>query len=222
MYDKVLVINPNSNPGNTQWIDAALEPLRASDGPTIECRTLEDGPLAIENDLQSAQVVPPLCDLIERESGGTGAFVVACFSDPGVLAARELTDKPVFGICEAGLTMALNFGDRIGMLHNESSDVAPALRIARGLGLNNRVVGGRPIDLPMARMDEKDTVLESMTNATKGLMHDMHVDVVVFGCAAMSPYRRNLQDICGIPVIDPTQAAVGIAVAAIRCLGDPS
>ncbi|MBT4888204.1 MAG: Asp/Glu racemase, partial [Rhodospirillales bacterium] len=192
-------------------------PLRSQDGPEIECRTLADGPIAIENEIQGAQVVPSLCRLIEQESEYTGAFVVACYSDPGVLAARDVTDKPVIGICEAGLSTALNFGDRVGVLHNGVEDIIPAMRGARALGLDSRVVGGRSIDVPMARMDEQGLVLEQMTKAAHQLEDELHASVLVFGCAAMTPFRRSLEKECGLPVIDPAQAAVGMAITAVRC-----
>ena len=169
MSDKVLVINPNSNAENTRWIDEALEPLRSEIGPRIECRTLARGPHAIETELHGAQVVAPLCELVAEESEGTGAFVVACYSDPGLLAAREVTDKPVFGICEAALTTALNLGDRIGMLHNDRADIAPAMRGVRSLGLQSRVVGGRSINVPMSRLDDTDLVFERMTTRRERL-----------------------------------------------------
>ena len=216
MSERVLVINPNSNAENTRWIDEALEPLRCEIGPRIECRTLERGPHAIETELHGAQVVAPLCELVAEESEGTGAFVVACYSDPGLLAAREVTDKPVIGICEAGLTTALNLGDRIGMIHNGTADIAPAMRGVRSLGLQSRVVGGRSIDVPMSRLDDKDLVFERMTIAARDLERDLQISVLVFGCAAMAKFRSSLETACGLPVVDPTQAAVGLAITAIR------
>ena len=44
----ILVINPNSNPAVTAGLDAALGPLRLSDGPSIRCMTLCEGPFGIE------------------------------------------------------------------------------------------------------------------------------------------------------------------------------
>jgi allantoin racemase len=38
---------------------------------------------------------------------------------------------------------------------------------------------------------------------------------VILGCAGMSRYRRRLEAMLDRPVIDPTQAAVGLAVSAL-------
>ena len=41
-------------------------------------------------------------------------------------------------------------------------------------------------------------------------------DVVVMGCAGMARYRQPLQDEIGIPVVEPTQAAVAMAIGRVR------
>ena len=94
MPERILVINPNSSEIVTRGIDAALDPLRMAGGPEIECRTLPEGPPAIQTQRDIEQVTLPLARMIERESDAA-AFVIACFSDPGVYAAREATRRPV-------------------------------------------------------------------------------------------------------------------------------
>jgi Asp/Glu/hydantoin racemase len=36
------------------------------------------------------------------------------------------------------------------------------------------------------------------------------------GCAGMARYRKPLQDELGIPVVEPTQAAVAMAIGRVR------
>ena len=48
-------------------------------------------------------------------------------------------------------------------------------------------------------------------------LRDAHgADVVVMGCAGMARYRKPLQDAIGIPVVEPTQAAVATAIGRVR------
>ena len=49
------------------------------------------------------------------------------------------------------------------------------------------------------------------------LAHGAHV--VVMGCAGMAQYRRVLEDAIGVPVVEPTQAAAGMALARVRLAG---
>ena len=98
MSDRILVINPNSTEAVTRGIDAAMDPLRMQGGPAIECVTLTDGPPGIENQGHVEQVVPLIGAMVKQRDNDCSAFVIACYSDPGLHAARELTTKPVLGI----------------------------------------------------------------------------------------------------------------------------
>ena len=115
MPERILVINPNSSEVVTRGIDAALDPLRMAGGPEIECRTLQEGPCAIQTQRDIEQVTLPLFRLIQSERNAA-AYVIACFSDPGLHVAREATRRPVFGISEAGVTTALNLGSAVGII----------------------------------------------------------------------------------------------------------
>src|SRR5215467_8824385 len=116
MTDRIIVINPNSSAAVTRAIDAAVEPLRSPHGPEIECLTLAEGPPGIETQRHVDEVVAPLCRLVEQQDNRAAAFVVACFSDPGLHAVREVATKPAFGIAESGLLTALTLGSSVGII----------------------------------------------------------------------------------------------------------
>jgi allantoin racemase len=40
--------------------------------------------------------------------------------------------------------------------------------------------------------------------------------VLVMGCAGMAPYRDALQEAVGVPVVEPTQAAVAMAIGRVQ------
>ena len=112
---RILVINPNSNTLVTHGIDEALEPFRFETGPEIVCVTLAEGPIGIETQAHVDSVAMPLTALIAK-TDNADAFVIACYSDPGLAVCREATRKPVFGINECGVLTALSRGDRFGVI----------------------------------------------------------------------------------------------------------
>src|SRR5688572_20213262 len=116
MTGSILVINPNSSDTVTRAMDDACEPLRISGGPAIECVTLEDGPPGIESQRDVDGVVGPLMRVVSECEKNHSAFVIACFSDPGIHAVRELTRKPVLGIAEGGILTALTLGHKFGVI----------------------------------------------------------------------------------------------------------
>src|SRR5688500_19570690 len=113
---RILVINPNSTEAVTRGIAEAVEPLRIAGGPAIDCVTLKEGPPGIETQQHVDGVVAPLLKLVREKESEYAAFVIACYSDPGLHSIREATRKPVLGISECGILTALTLGHRFGVI----------------------------------------------------------------------------------------------------------
>jgi allantoin racemase len=48
-------------------------------------------------------------------------------------------------------------------------------------------------------------------------LRDQHgADVLVMGCSGMAGYRAELEEAVQIPVVEPTQAAVAMAIGRVR------
>jgi Asp/Glu/hydantoin racemase len=211
----IVVINPNSSTSVTQGIDRALDALRIPGGPSIECSTLEEGPEGIETDAQVEAVVAPLCRRIQARSDDAAAFVIACFSDPGLQRARTSTRRPVFGIGECSMLAALTRGRQFGILSILEASLPRHQRAIQAAGLRSRFAGDRPIGLGVAELS-KDGVLDRLTEVGETLRDQDGADVVILGCAGMARYRKELEHSLELPVIDPTQAAVTMAIGAVR------
>lgn len=215
---RILVINPNSNPEVTRGIDDALAPLRFPSGPEIHCMTLAEGPIGIETQAHVESVAMPLRALVAA-THDAAAFVIACYSDPGLAVCREATRKPVFGINECGVLTALSRGDRFGVIAIRQASVRRHLRYLRQMGLEARLAGERPLDMSVAETASGDKTLGRMIEVGRQLRDSDGADVIVMGCAGMARHRAHLEAELGIPVIDPTQAAVAMSFSAVMCTG---
>ena len=219
MSARILVINPNSTEAVTRGIDDALAPLRLAGGPRLDCATLAEGPPGVETQRHVDEITLPLCRLIEREDNRSHAFVIACFSDPGLHAAREVTRHPVFGIASAGIATALNLGNRIGIIAILKASLARHARAFRAMGVEKRIAGERPLGLgvvELADVAEESRTLARLCQVGETLCREDGADVVVLGCAGMAKYRGPLETALGVAVVDPTQAAVAMAIAAVQ------
>ena len=214
MSKRILVINPNSDERVTSAMDRSLVSLRFADGPVIDCMTLHGAPLGIETARDVERVVGPLCRLIANEEALTDAFVIACFGDPGLGAARETTSKPVFGIAEAGLSVALNYGERIGVLTNLSADINSTLRQVRTLGIEARVAGVEAVGVAVVDLGNEALARPAMESAGSALKV-RGADVLVLGCAGMVPYTEVLEAQTGLKVINPIHVATTLALGAV-------
>jgi allantoin racemase len=215
MAERIVVINPNCTGAVTAAIDAALQPWRMAGGPAIECVTLAEGPPGIETQAHVDQVVRPICRLV-RGRDDAAAFVIACFSDPGLHAARETTARPVLGIAECGLLTALTRGERFGIVAILHSSLPRHLRYVRQLALHARFAGELPLGLGVVELGDEAHTFERMVAVGTRLRDDHGADVLVLGCAGMARHRGALAAALGVPVVDPTQAAVTMAIGAVR------
>lgn len=216
----VLVINPNSNAEVTHGIDAAMAPLRTADGPPIDVVGLEGTPHGVTDQHDVEAVTLPVTERIGRERDRYDAFVIACFSDPGLFAAREASGRPVFGIAQAGLLTAAALGERIGVISMLDGSIPRHRRYYRSLGLDGLVAGDLAVGAGVAELAAGGLVA-AMAETGRRLRDDHGADVLVLGCAGMAGYRPGLEAGLGLPVIEPTQAAVGLAVTVAR-LGLPA
>jgi Asp/Glu/hydantoin racemase len=212
---RILVVNPNSNETVTKGLAEALQPIQFADGPHIECRTLHEGPYGIETQEHVESVTLPLRHLVAG-SNDVDAFVIACYSDPGLHVCREATSRPVFGINECGVLTALASGERFGVIAIAQRSIRRHIRYMRQMGLLDRLAGERPLDMSVAETASGKDTLERMIAVGRQLRDEDGADVIVMGCAGMARHRGPLQSALGVPVIDPTQAAVTLAVGAVQ------
>lgn len=216
MSGAIFVINPNSTQAVTAGIDRAVEPLRSADGPAIECLTLSEGPPGIQSQRDVDGVIGPLLKRAAGLENEAAAFVVACFSDPGMHALREQSRRPVLGIAESGVLQALTLGQRFGVIAILPTSIPRHLRYFGAMGVMDRFAGDLSIGMGVTELADEQKTLERMTATGKTLRDVHHADVVVMGCAGMARFRRPLEEALGIPVVEPTQAATAMAVGRVR------
>jgi Asp/Glu/hydantoin racemase len=215
MADTIYIINPNSTETVTRGIDAAMAPLRIAGGPEIECVTLKEGPPGVQTQRDVDGVIVPLCRLITELDSKAAAFVIACFSDPGLHSARETTRKPVLGIMECGILTALTLGQRFGVIAILETSIPRHLRTINAMGVQSRLAGERAVGLPVVELSDEGKTLKRMMDTACALRDD-GANSVVMGCAGMAQYRDRVEQAAGIPVVEPTQAAAAMALGRVR------
>jgi len=211
----IVVLNPNSTVAVTDGISAALEPLRVAGGPPVECATLAAGPSGIESDADVAGVIGPVCEFVEARAESAAAFVLACFSDPGLAEARRAVSRPVLGMAESGYLTALTRGRRVGVLSILEKSVPRHRRYVKALGLESRLAGDLPLGLGVTELLDEAVALARMQEVGARLRDEHGADVLVLGCAGMARQRPRLAQALGIPVVDPVQAAVTMALGEV-------
>ena len=121
---KIVVINPNTTASMTDRIRLVSESV-ISDDFCLTVVNPSSGPASIEGYYDEAMSLAGLLDLVKQHHDAAG-FVIACFDDTGLDAARCLTASPVVGIGEAAYNMASMISNKFGVVTTLSRSI-PAL-----------------------------------------------------------------------------------------------
>ena len=209
----LIVINPNSSQTVTDGIDRAVDPFRAF-GP-IRCVTLAEGPPGIENQRQADLTIAPMLALAAQLEDEASGFVIACFGDPGLHALRDQTRLPVCGIQDSAVATALTLGQRFGIIAILPASIPRHLRAIGAMGVTQRLAGDRALNLGVAALASHDATLARMIAVGTELRDADGANVLILGCAGMAQYRTPLETATGLPVVDPCQAGVAMALSRI-------
>lgn len=209
----LIVINPNSSQMVTDAIDLAINPLRRF-GTPVRCLTLAEGPLGIESQKQADLTIAPMLDLAAAQTDAAG-YVIACFGDPGLYALRDQTPLPVVGIQQAAVMTALTLGQRFGVIAILPNSIPRHMRAFGAMGAVGRLAGDRALGLTVADLADERVSLEAMIATGCKLRDGDGADVLIMGCAGMARYREALETATGLPVVEPCQAAVSMALGQI-------
>lgn len=216
MRDTLYVINPNSSQAVTAGIDSALAPLRRPGGVRIECVTLADGPPGVQTQQDVDRAALSVLAFAQQHQDRAAGFVTACFSDPGLQMLRELRGVLSLGISECGALTAMTLGQRLGVIAILQGSIARHWRNWGAMGIAQRVAGEVAIGRGVSELSDHAATLDAMVAAGKRLRDEHGADVLLMGCAGMAAFRAPLEDATGLRVVEPTQAAVAMALGRIQ------
>lgn len=219
----VRVINPNTTRAMTDLVGRSA---RAVAGPGVLVDAVQPtmGPASIESHYEEALAVPGLLEQVALgEAQGVDAYVVACFGDPGLDAARELARGPVLGIAQAGFHAAALVARRFSVVTTLSRTVPRAHELLDRYGFTAACAGVHACEIPVLELDDPTSgALERVTAACARAVERDGSDAVVLGCAGMAAFTGTIADAIGVPVVDGVAAATTLATALLRTGTRPS
>lgn len=169
------------------------------------------GPTSVESRVETAFSATEVLKLISEHEANFDGFLIGCFGEPGLEAARELTDKPVVGSASASFHLAAQLADRVACV-TVLDAVVPLVRDrVRECGLEDVVTDVRVVDAAVHKIghDEGDLV-DDMVAAGHEAVEDGGAEALVPGCMSLSYMRANddVAERVGVPVVDPVAAGL--------------
>lgn len=214
----IWVINPNTTEAMTVAIARNARAVVAP-GTTIAGITPHSGPPSIECHYDEAMSVPGVLAAIKQgEEEGVDGYVIACFGDPGLEAAREVARGPVIGIAEAAMHTASHLGRGFSVVTTLARTIGRAADLAEHYGMQRFCRGIHACELPVLELDTNPDAVKIVTEACRRAVEADGSDVVVLGCAGMADMCAPVSAELGLPVVDGVTAAT-LTVQSLIALG---
>ena len=113
------------------------------------------------------------------------------------------------------MTQALTLGVKFGVIAIGEASVRRHLAAFDDMSLSARLAGDRPLGLSVSDLADPTITLDRMIETGRTLRDTDGADVLIMGCAGMAQYREQIETATGLPVIEPCQAAVALALGRI-------
>ena len=212
---RIKVINPNTTASMTSKIGAAARAV-AAPGTEIVAVNPDKGPVSIEGHYDEAVSVIGLLEEVHAgEAAGVDGYVIACFGDPGLLAAREIARGPVLGIAEAAMHAASLIATGFSVVTTLERTRIITEHLVEAYGMRRFCRKVRATELAVLDLEDATSDARRIIEAEcrRALAED-GAGAIVLGCAGMADLTRALSHELGAPVID----GVGVAVKLVEAL----
>ena len=210
MSVRLLLINPNTTVSMTASMAESAR-AAARPGTEITAATVVRSVPFIDGWYDETVAAAAVAECVHARAGTFDAAIIACFGDPGLYAARELTTAPVVGIAEASFLVAMSLGHRFGIVSTVDRATPATIDLLRHYGVESRCAAIEPSGAEVLELDhDPAAMLDGLVAAGKRAIA-AGAEVLCMGCGAMTSLRGALEQQLGVPIVEAVPAAVGHA-----------
>lgn len=205
---RLALINPNTSEQHTTEM-VAVATAALSDDAEVTGLTAPRGPSSIETAAEEVIAAAEVLELV-RTHRDVDAYLIACFSDPAVEAARELTDAPVVGIGESAYRAVQMLARRFAVITTLARGIPDIENGMVTLGVQHDCVGVLPLGIPVAEQGaEFGDTNEAIVAAGQRAVQELGAEALVLACGGMAQVEAIVRERVGVP------ASNGVAFGAL-------
>lgn len=210
---RIQIINPNTTGTFTERLALSAQAIVAPGTEVFATQPLLGTPSIESHTDEAWATLGVIAQVQAGEASGVDAYVVACFGDTGVAAAREVAHGPVVGMTEAALFSACLVAATFSIITLPPRTLIHARRVLHECGMHQRCAGLRAIDVLVDDCREEDNAIlyQALLDEARIALREDRSEALVLGCAGLSEMVEPLQRALGVPVIDGVNAAVKMA-----------
>jgi allantoin racemase len=199
---RILVVNPNTSEEMTRDIGEAARRYARPD-TEIDVTSPSFGPRSIEGHYEEEVAALGMLETVRERAADYDGVVIACYGDPGLYAAREISPVPVVGIAEASMLMACNVAHSFSIV-TVLPRVKPLLDdLVRRVGLESRCASIRTTPLSVLDCERDPSAAQrEIVVASRAAVAEDGAEAICLGCAGMGPLDKAVEAEVGVPVLD--------------------
>ncbi len=168
-------------------------------------RSIETETLGLIN---GAEILKTVAKLQDDDCDG---IFINCFDDPALLAAREISEKPVLGPYGSAVSFAGMLGEKVGIITTDDYGLTCEERKARSHGFSERIARVKPVDLTVLELKEDDLIQRLVKCCLE--FEKERITAVVLGCTGMNQAADKVQNALRksgslVQVIEPLKTGV--------------
>jgi allantoin racemase len=207
---RILLVNGNSSQSVTdRLVGLAREAAPQFD---FQAHTPAGGPAYVSTPADVALAAGKVVETIASaaDDGAPDACLIACFGEPGLLAARRRFAFPVVGMAEASMLTAMQLGGKFAILTLGEHWPAMLSDLVKLYGVLDRCAGIRRVaGTPFELMADPGRAAKLVAVAAR----DCGAETVIIGGAALTGLAASIGPLPGIRLIDCLQASIAQVAA---------
>ncbi len=168
----------------------------------------------IEYRAYEATVTPHILQAtVQAAREGFDALVIGCFYDTGLLDAREISGSTVVvAPCHASIETALRLANSFSIIVGRRKWIHQMESTVHGYGYGRQLRSFRAVEMGVVEFQQDhDCTRERLVQAGRAAVQEDHAEAVILGCTLETGFYQELQAELGVPVIDPSIAALKVA-----------
>jgi len=198
---KILIINSNTNKSLTRQMHKCAQ-IVIRDSTSVQTICADWGVSSVEGNLDATIASQATLEKIIENKDDFDAFIIGCFSDPGLYSAREILAKPVYGIAESSMHAASFFGYKFGIL-SPLHRIKPILEDkVDKYGLTKKCAAIQTVDINVTETfkKQKHILSEYIDEGKKAI--NKGAEVLILGGAVFAGLENEIKKELKVPVIE--------------------
>ncbi len=116
---------------------------------------------------------------------------------------------------ESAVRTAVSFGGKFGVLALSDESIRRHLLYNRRLGYANHLAHEVALNITVDEAANDHETASKVISAGQSLVDDYDVSALILGCAGMASTKRIAETKLPVPIIEPAQAAVELAIKSL-------